>query len=238
MRILIDCRCLQSPPPRGGVGVLAEGMVRALLEQNKESGIKNHGVEWILFANGLVDPRRHLPQFDAPNVWWIVGRAPNKFWNFKSIFQIPDSRFQIPDVVLLPNLNFIPRLPAHTKLVVTVHDLSFEHFPDCFTPKQRLWHHFIRPRKLLQRADAIIAVSETTKRDVVETYGIPEEKVHVVYPGIGNAKCKMQNAKRSDENPNSSFIIHHSSFPFILTLSEISPRKNLDGLITAFEQLR
>ncbi|MDP3771604.1 MAG: glycosyltransferase family 1 protein [bacterium] len=245
MKVLIDCRCLQSPPPRGGVGVLAEGIVRALIERNNELGIKNDGIEWILFANGLVDPRRHLPQFDAPNVRWMVTRWPNKLLNVACSLRLAATTrwsgraggFREADVVFLPNLNFIPRLPARTKLVVTVHDLSFEHFPDCFTVKQRLWHHFIHPRKLLQRADAIIAVSETTKRDVVETYGIPDSRIHVIHPGIGNAECRTQNAERSNENPLSSFITHHSAFPFILTISEISPRKNLDGLITAFEQL-
>jgi len=248
VRIVVDFRCLQSPPPRGGVGVYAEHITRALLTGHQASAQSNqHDIEWILFANGLVDTRRHLPTLEAPNVRWYITHWPNKLWNATS-FIIHHSPFTIPDLVFLPNLNFIPRLPTRTRLVVTVHDLSFEHFPDCFTPKQRLWHRFVRPRALLHRADAIIAVSETTKRDVVETYGIPEEKVHVVYPGIEdpNTQYPMSNVQ---SNPKSqtpvsnghcdighwSLVIGHS--PFILSFSELSPRKNLDGLVAAFKQL-
>ncbi|MBI4449743.1 glycosyltransferase family 4 protein, partial [Candidatus Uhrbacteria bacterium] len=129
-------------------------------------------------------------------------------------------------------LNFIPRLPARTKLIVTVHDLSFEHFPDCFTWKQRLWHRMIRPRALLQRADAVIAVSETTKRDIVETYGISEEKVHVVRPGIGRESSVV--SREHIDRTTSRYNIPAS---YILSVSELSPRKNLDGLISAFELL-
>ncbi|MDO8599280.1 MAG: hypothetical protein Q7S02_04180, partial [bacterium] len=64
MRILIDARCLQTPPPRSGVGVYAERIIRELLDQNKESRIRNSGIEWIVFANGFVNPRPHLPKFD------------------------------------------------------------------------------------------------------------------------------------------------------------------------------
>ncbi len=236
MRVLVDLRCLQSPPPRGGVGVYAEHIIRELLARDQRH-------EYLFFVNGLVDPRQHLPQFDFPNVRWIITRWPNKVFNSLALLpHCPAALLPSTDVVFLPNLNFIPRLPARTKLVVTVHDLSFEHFPDCFTVKQRLWHHFVRPQKLLQRANAIIAVSETTKRDVVETYGIPEEKVRVVYPGV-----EHPNATNTDPNdPNTrTFEAFGSGIrsirmfpgPFILSISELSPRKNLDGLIAAFEHL-
>ncbi|MDO8599279.1 MAG: glycosyltransferase family 1 protein, partial [bacterium] len=230
VRILIDARCLQSPSPRSGVGVYAERIIRELIDGNQESRIRNSGIEWIVFANGFVNPRPHLPRFDAPNVRWTIGRIPNTLWNLKTMFQIPDSRFQIPDVVFLPNLNFLPPLPTHTRLIVTVHDLSFEHFTDCFTWKQRVWHRMIRPRALLTRADTIIAMSETTQRDLVETYGIPEKKIRVVYPGIegSGVSTQLQGVLRQR---------YQLPAQFILTLSAIEPRKNIDGLIAAFELL-
>jgi glycosyltransferase involved in cell wall biosynthesis len=143
--------------------------------------------------------------------------------------------FPPTDLVFLPNLNFLPPLPKHTRLVVTVHDLSFEHFPDCFTWKQRLWHRAIRPRALLARADAIIAVSKTTKRDLMETYGIPDSRIHVVYPGIEVDGGRWTVDDGRDQKL--STINCQLSTPYILSLSELSPRKNLDGLITAFGQL-
>jgi glycosyltransferase involved in cell wall biosynthesis len=181
-----------------------------------------------------VDPRRYLPTFEGPNVRWVIGRWPNKLFNLGSVFSIQYPVFSIPDVVFLPNLSFLPPIPKRTKLVVTVHDLSFEHFPDCFTVKQRLWHRFVRPRTLLERADAIIAVSETTKQDVVETYGIPEGKIHVVYPGI---KQGTGNREQGTVLLAANLRSEIGDNQYILSLAEISPRKNLDGLIAAFEQL-
>ncbi|MBI4434290.1 glycosyltransferase family 4 protein, partial [Candidatus Uhrbacteria bacterium] len=234
MRILIDCRCLQKPAPRSGVGVLTEGMLRALLAADSTN-------EYFLFANGFVDPRRYLPTFGAPNVRWIIRRIPNKILNGAWSLGLHAWRFPKVDILLVPNPNFLPTLPRDIPLVLVVHDLSFEHFRDCFTPKQRLLYRLMHPRKLLHRADAIIAVSETTKRDVMETYGIPEEKVHVVYPGIEHPNLRMDpNAPNGEE-----FVAFGSGIrsirmfpdPYILTLSAIEPRKNIDGLIAAFERL-
>lgn len=237
MRILIDLRCLQGPPPRGGVGVLTEGMIRSLLAAD-------HVNEYLLFANGLMDPRRHLPTFDAPNVRWIIRRIPNKLLNGVWSLGLHMWRFPRVDAFLVPNPNFLPKLPPNIPLVLVVHDLSFEHFRDCFTPKQRLLYRLMRPRELLHRADAIVAVSETTKRDVVETYGIPEAKVHVVYPGVEhsnatNADSNAPNAGVPEYSKHSDGIRSIRMFPgpFILSISELSPRKNLDGLIAAFELL-
>jgi glycosyltransferase involved in cell wall biosynthesis len=226
MRICIDLRCLQTPPPRGGVGVYAEHLVRALLA-------RDHANEYLLFANGVMNPARHLPTFDAPNTRKVVGHWPNKFWKIASPLPYSPCRIPRADTVFLPNLNCLPPLPPQTRLVVTVHDLSFEHFPDLFTVKQRLYHRMIRPCALLARANAIIAVSETTKRDAVETYGIPEERIHVVYPGLGrNEELRMENGELSIAKRR--YVLPEC---FILTLSELSPRKNIDGLIAAFEYL-
>lgn len=237
MRILVDLRCLQSPPPRGGVGVFAERIARELMARDHEN-------EYFLFANGLINPQRYLPQLDFPNVRWVVSRWPNKLLNAAASCKLQVASLPDADVIFLPNLNFLPPLPARAKLVVTVHDLSFEHFPDCFTFKQRLWHRAIRPRALLARADAIVAVSETTKRDVVETYGVPEEKVSVVFPGLSPSSFR---GAESDEKSHimaslnsrvRSLVSLEMTGRLVLSISELSPRKNLDGLIAAFGQLQ
>ncbi|MFH1098457.1 MAG: hypothetical protein V1723_00820, partial [Candidatus Uhrbacteria bacterium] len=111
MRILIDLRCLQSPSPRGGVGVFAEQITCALLTQDREN-------EYLLFANGIADPRRRLPRFDFPNARWIVARWPNKIFNLLSLIPRPLSLVPHADVIFLPNLNFLPKLSGNTKLVV------------------------------------------------------------------------------------------------------------------------
>lgn len=66
--------------------------------------------------------------------------------------------------------------------VITVHDLTFDIFPQYFKKYDFARHS--NKQKCLNAADAIIAVSENTKKDIVNYYHIPEEKIHVVYHGV------------------------------------------------------
>jgi glycosyltransferase involved in cell wall biosynthesis len=72
--------------------------------------------------------------------------------------------------------------------VVTVHDLSFERDPSLMPARDRLIFRTVVPRSA-RRADCVLAVSELTKRDLIELYDIPEHKIVVtpngVDPGFG-----------------------------------------------------
>jgi alpha-1,3-rhamnosyl/mannosyltransferase len=70
--------------------------------------------------------------------------------------------------------------------VVTVHDLHFEHDPTVMGRLDRLTFKTVVPRAV-RRADHVIAVSEATKRDVVDLYGIPADKVTVTPHGVDPA---------------------------------------------------
>ena len=70
--------------------------------------------------------------------------------------------------------------------VVTVHDLSFERHPDLFTPRDRLLFRTLVPRSV-RRAARVLTVSEWTKRDLVERYGIADSKIVVTPNGVDPA---------------------------------------------------
>ena len=70
--------------------------------------------------------------------------------------------------------------------VVTVHDLSFERDPSLLRPKDRLVFRTVVPRAA-RRAARVIAVSRRTKQDLVELYGIQEERIRVIHHGIDPA---------------------------------------------------
>jgi glycosyltransferase involved in cell wall biosynthesis len=74
----------------------------------------------------------------------------------------------------------------HGPSVVTVHDLHFEHDPSVMSRLDRFTFKTVVPRAV-RRADHVIAVSEATKRDVVDLYGIPPEKVTVTPHGVDPA---------------------------------------------------
>ena len=77
-----------------------------------------------------------------------------------------------------------PRLPCPAAL--TVQDLSFERDPSLMSRKDRLVFRATVPRSV-RRAARVLAISERTKRDLVELYGVPEEKVVVTPLGVDPA---------------------------------------------------
>jgi glycosyltransferase involved in cell wall biosynthesis len=77
-------------------------------------------------------------------------------------------------------------LAAPSPAVLTVHDLSFERDPSLMPPRDRLIFRTVVPRSA-RRADRVLAVSELTKRDLIELYGIPEEKIVVTPNGVDPA---------------------------------------------------
>lgn len=70
------------------------------------------------------------------------------------------------------------RVAGKKAITVTVHDLV----PELFWHDKRVW---LERKEVLSAADFVIAVSENTKRDLIELYGVPSKKISVVYHGIG-----------------------------------------------------
>ena len=220
MKIGIDGRALQGAP-RGGVGQYTYHLLHALFAIDHES-------EYVVWYNGA--GRIDVPNFlQHQNVRVVRTHWPNKVlnagmkvWGWPRLDSVILTEPRV-DIFFLPNPNFIA-LSAGMKLVTVAHDLAFEHFPEHFSWQSRLWHAAVNPRALFQRADRVIAVSEHTKDDLVETYGIGREKVRVFYPGVKvmqNTECKM-----------------HNDGAYILYLGALEPRKNIVGILAAYKMLK
>lgn len=200
MRIVLDTRPLLDTVP-GGVRTYTLGL-------SNELRVAGHDV--VTWTNS-----------------WQTTRVPNKILNpllyglhWPKVDELVARRHGPQDWFVMPNPNFIA-LSSRIKLAVVFHDLSFEVNPAWFTPKERLWHRLVRPRELAQRADRIVAVSDWTKRDLVELYGVPEEKVVVVSPLV----IPHPNPLLQGERNQMSFLY----------LGSLSRRKNVLGLLRAFE---
>ncbi|OGH73488.1 MAG: hypothetical protein A3C90_01950 [Candidatus Magasanikbacteria bacterium RIFCSPHIGHO2_02_FULL_51_14] len=148
------------------------------------------------------------------------------------------------DVFFSPNLNFTS-ISRNVKHVLTIHDLSFEIVPDCYSPKQQLWHKIVNPKKQCERAGVILTPSENTRRDVVELYGVGEKKVCVLKPGLSANFLKLETGPTSSTD---SVSVHRRNWKlgikekydlpekYILFLGTIEPRKNVLGVIKAFQR--
>lgn len=141
------------------------------------------------------------------------------YHRFASLFH--HSCFDGLDVLHLPH----PQLPYVWKpkppVVITVHDLSPVLFPQFHNAKRVVFFKYVLPY-FLRRADAIIAVSEATKQDVVRLFGVPAGKITVV-PNAVDVPKRLPAGKRER---------------FILYVGTLEPRKNIPGLLRAFALLK
>lgn len=123
------------------------------------------------------------------------------------------------DVFFSP-AHYIPRYSPF-KTVVTIHDLSYLYFPNEFLKKDlyqlKNWTSYA-----LEKSSHVIAVSKTTKKDIVKEYAIPEKCISVIYNGY--EKSDKETAVHSPQAKN----------PYFLYVGTIQPRKNISLLIKSF----
>ena len=131
------------------------------------------------------------------------------------------------DVYFSP-AHYLPRF-CPVPQVVTIHDLAYLYYPEDFTRKDfyqlKNWTN-----SSINQAKRIIAVSKTTKKDILKNYQIGEEKVTVIYNGYEKISQKL---KVKSQKYNSKV---KSTEPFILFVGTIQPRKNIGTLIDAFSK--
>ncbi len=112
------------------------------------------------------------------------------------------------------------------KSVVTVHDVIFRRLPGCYPVIDRMIYDY-KFRRACRNADHVIAVSECTKRDIVNDYGISPDKVTVIYQGCDPLFAESINKERMAE------IKAKYSLPdkFIVSVGTIEERKNLLSVV-------
>lgn len=130
--------------------------------------------------------------------------------------------------------NELPLNIAHSGVpsVVTMHDVIYRRLPYCYSPIDRRIYDYKYGRSC-QAATRIIAVSECTKRDVMHYYGIPEQRIDVVYQG-----CDAQFYREQPQNIISQ-IQHKYNLPenYIIQVGSIERRKNALATVRALTAL-
>ncbi len=115
-------------------------------------------------------------------------------------------------------------------LVVTIHDLSYFYYPNEFLKKDlfklRDW-----TQESLEKAQAVIAVSKTTKKDILKYYKTPDSKIAVVYNGF-----EKPEKKASEQEVLKTYGLEKKRY--FLYVGTIQPRKNISTLIKAFKVLK
>src|SRR6185295_18531185 len=119
------------------------------------------------------------------------------------------------------------------KTVTTVPDIAYEHFPESFPAHQRALLKLLVTESV-RRADHVITVSEYSKKDIAETYGLSAEKITVIYEGAGDEFVPLDKAEARECLARKYSICGE----FILYLGRLQARKNLVRLVDAYAQVR
>lgn len=225
MRIGFDSHALR--PPLTGIGVYSWNVINTLREIGDTS-------EYTFFSYYLRGKAVSVP--DHPrNVVLPLKKVPwvtlQKFW-MASGFPAADRWFGDFDIVH-GLFNFAPPTRL-AKRVVTIYDVAFLKFPERFKPSHA--RHFAAATRYSCRvADAVVTISEHTKRDLVEHFAVPPEKIVVAYPAFKRELFRPLEDRCAVEAARLRLGIGKGRV--ILYLGTLEPRKNLDVLIDAFERI-
>ena len=178
----------------------------------------------------VVRERQGVP---LKNVEWHASPFPGAWTQTRFAWELFKNK---PDVLFMPIQQLPIFRPHRTKTVAVIHDLAFHTYKEQFRYKDWLLLHTFSAQ-VANEADAIIAVSEATKKDIEKYYG-RTHNVHVVHHGIDHDRFKIF----SEEEKESGLKKLQEKYPdikkpYILFVGQIQPRKNIVRLVEAFEML-
>jgi glycosyltransferase involved in cell wall biosynthesis len=217
MRIGIDVHSVGSG--KGGNETYYRCLIKALAAEDTHN-------DYLLYATHASAVRAVCKSFQNSTIREINPASPY----FRIPFGIP---LQVRNSVDVYHAQFIVPPFLKCKTVATIPDIAFEHVPEMFSPYQRAWSKLLIRRSAV-RADHVITVSERSKSDLVDTYGISPERITVTYLAAGDEfyPRPKQEARQFISQK------HGISREFILYLGRLQGRKNLLTLVNSFARLR
>lgn len=127
--------------------------------------------------------------------------------------------------------DFIPPYRGARQHIITVHDLTFMHYPQYLTPDARRYYN-AQISAAVRYADHILADSEATKRDMIAMLNVPQDKITVHMLGVDESFApqppeRLAECQQLLDLPDS----------YILFVGTFEPRKNISGLLHAYRAL-
>lgn len=188
-----------------------------------------HQTSDIRFQIYLKDhPLGHLPK-ENPN-WHYRVVTPGKFWTqWRLPLDLYANKLR-PDVFFSPT-HYAPRFsPVPT--VMSVMDLSYLYFPELFNKSDlyqlRNWTSYS-----VKNAKKVLTISNSSRDDIIREYGVAEEKVLTIYPGIKDPLSLSPHVY----GMNVLKAKYDISENYLLFVGTLQPRKNIIRLIEAFHQV-
>jgi len=228
MRIGIDANWLIYE--KAGIGRYSDNLIKAILEHDRKN-------DYVLFFNFFQKPRQRLRDiknliknsktpveiemsaFPVKIKQWLIG---TKF-PLNRLYKKPIDLFYAPFFAGIPQVGW-------KKQVVTIHDLAFIKFPD--HRGKNISHYYLkRTKQAVKKSQKIIAVSQATKKDLINLLHVKSEKIKVIYESVDKIFHRQKIPK--------TFLKRYpyTKNDFILSVCTLEPRKNLSRLVKAYATL-
>lgn len=213
----------------GGIGRYTRELIHALVDEAPDYAFKLFSSKppgEVPVANPIPN-RPHVTHRPAPvdERWlyrlWYRLRLPLPI----QIFTGPIDLFHSPDFVL-------PPIRGHIPTILTVHDLSFVHYPEVYPAKLVEYLNQVVPWSVA-RAGHVLADSMSTKQDLQEVWQVPSEKIAVLYSGV-NERFQPVTDPVELATVRARYGLDE---PYILAVGTVQPRKNYELLVRAFRPI-
>jgi len=217
MKIGIDAHALGSH--LGGNETYIRNVIRAL-------GEVDPGGDYTLF---LSPHSLGAPIAGAERMRRVVVRPHNPLVRIPVTFSLALARERI-DVV---HVQYVAPPVCPARVVVSVHDIAYERYPQFFTPGEVARFRALVPLTI-RKAAAVLTLSEYSKRDIVRRYNVPPDKITVTYLAADPMFQPIHDEGRLAD----ARARYGTGERFILSVGNLQPRKNLRTLIDAYVRLR
>lgn len=212
--------------------------------------------QYILYAENM--PSQDSELYNLPkNFTWKIIPFGYLWTQIRLSYEMLFHKNEI-DVLFVP-AHTIPLIHPK-KTVVTIHDLGFEYFPELYDKKpigpnnfiikfllntlitiftlgkyknSEYDYHRFAMRNAVKNATSLIAISEFTKKDIINKYGANQNKISVIYHGV-DEKYTQKNTKNKIEIDK----LTNKFVPYIYFIGRIEKKKNIKRLLEAFINLK
>jgi len=212
---------------RGGIGRYVRELLRTLAALDGENQYHTFFAATNDLALGLptLPANFHVRRLPFHDIWlarvWQRLRVPLPVELITGRVDV----YHSPDFTLPPTLEQTPTL-------LTVHDLSFVRHPSSAAPGLRGYLDVVVPRSV-RRATHVLADSQSTKDDLIDLYQTPDDKITVLYAGVGSG---FKHVDDLGELSNVRVCYDLGERPYVLSIGTLQPRKNHIRLIQAFDR--
>lgn len=199
-----------------------------LRELLKRFGRLDPEMEFLLYHRGIFNPDLTPPAFEH----YLVKECPFPFAWMQTRF-VWELFCERPEKLFLP-IQAAPLLvPRGTEVTATIHDLAFKRYPQTF-PRWHVWKLNVLLALAVRRADKLIAVSQSTKDDLLQFFpSLPEERIRVIHHGYDSEFFGTKLSQEEISEKLASYNLKAQSY--CLYVGALQPRKNLTRLIEAFD---